>query len=70
MGSALARVRWELEVLRSWQRNPTFYVDQTVGAYFHLLLAPPPFDTERTKNIVATLGIHSANPGVCEEEPD
>jgi uncharacterized protein (DUF885 family) len=56
MGSALARVRWELEVLRSWQRNPTFYVDQTVGAYFHLLLAPPPFDPSRTRNIVATLG--------------
>jgi uncharacterized protein (DUF885 family) len=56
MGSALARVHWELEVLRSWQRNPTFYVDQTVGAYFHLLLPPPPFDDARTKNIVATLG--------------
>jgi len=56
IGSALARVRWELEVLRSWQRNPTFYVDQTVGAYFHLLLAPPPFDVTRTKSIVATLG--------------
>jgi hypothetical protein len=56
MGSALARVHWELEILRSWQRNPTFYVDQTVGAYFHLVLAPPPFDAARTKNIVATLG--------------
>src|ERR1700730_11240972 len=38
MGSAIARVRWELEVLRNWQRNPMFYVDQTAGAYFHLLL--------------------------------
>jgi hypothetical protein len=56
MGSALARVHWELEVLRSWQRNPTFYVDQTVGAYFHLLLAPPPFNAVRTRNIVATMG--------------
>jgi hypothetical protein len=56
MGSALARAHWELEVLRSWQRNPTFYVDQTVGAYFHLLLAPPPFNAVRTRNIVATMG--------------
>jgi uncharacterized protein (DUF885 family) len=55
MGSALARVRWELYVLRNWQKNPMFYVDQTAGAYFHLLLPPPPFDAARTKQIVATL---------------
>jgi len=55
MGSALARVRWELEFTRNWQRNPEFYVDQTLGAYFELLLPPPPFDAERTRYIVATL---------------
>jgi hypothetical protein len=55
MGSALARVRWELEFKRSWQRNPEFYVDQTVGAYFELLLPPPPFGRERTLHITATL---------------
>ena len=54
MGSALARVRWELEFTRNWQRNPRFYVDQSVGAYFDLLLPPPPFDAERTRHIVAT----------------
>jgi uncharacterized protein (DUF885 family) len=55
MGSALARVHWELYVLRNWQKNPMFYVDQTAGAYFHLLLPPPPFDAARTRHIVATL---------------
>jgi uncharacterized protein (DUF885 family) len=55
MGSALARVRWELEVTRGWQRNPTFYVDQTVGAFFHLLLQPPPFSEARSRNIVETV---------------
>lgn len=55
-GSAIARVRWELDILRSWQRNPLFYVDQTVGAYFHLLLPPPPFNAGRTAQVVATLG--------------
>src|SRR4051794_39773301 len=35
--SALARVRWELDVLRTWQRDPGFYVDQTVGSVFDLL---------------------------------
>src|SRR5579859_4496010 len=35
MGSALARVQWELNILRSWQVNPNFYVDQTAGAYLN-----------------------------------
>ena len=55
VGSALARVRWELAVTRGWQRNPTFYVDQTVGALFHQLLQPPPFDEARTRSIVKTV---------------
>jgi uncharacterized protein (DUF885 family) len=40
LGSALARVRWELDVLRSWQTQPGFYVDQTLGSVFDLLTAP------------------------------
>jgi len=55
MGSALARVRWELEITRSWQRDPEFYTDQTLGSYFALLLPPPPFDADRTRHILATL---------------
>src|SRR6059058_1604831 len=30
IGSALARVRWELDVNPSWRRDPTFYVSQTL----------------------------------------
>lgn len=55
VGSALSRVRWELYLTRSWERNPTFYVDQTVGAYVHLLLDPSPFTADRTRDILATL---------------
>jgi len=55
IGSALARVRWELDFTRGWQRNPRFYIDQSLGAYFDLLLAPPPFHAERTRQIVAIL---------------
>jgi uncharacterized protein (DUF885 family) len=55
MGSAIARVRWELDFTRGWQRNPRFYIDQSLGAYFDLLLAPPPFGAERTHQIVAIL---------------
>lgn len=64
MGSALARVHWELDVNPNWQRDPDFYVDQTVGAYFHLLLPPPPFDATRSRQIVATL---AATPGIIEQ---
>jgi uncharacterized protein (DUF885 family) len=55
IGSALARVHWELNVLRSWQKNPNFYVDQTAGAYLNELLAPPPFDAARSRHILAIL---------------
>jgi len=55
MGSAIARVRWELHVNRGWQRNPVFYLDQTLGVYVTLLLPPPPFDAARSEQIVATL---------------
>ena len=55
IGSALARVRWELDTVRGWQRNPEFYVDQTLSAYYHLLLPPPPFTTKRSEQIVAIL---------------
>jgi uncharacterized protein (DUF885 family) len=55
MGSAIARVRWELEITRGWERNPRFYNDQTLGAYYSLLLPPPPFDAERTRSLVRTL---------------
>jgi hypothetical protein len=52
MGSAIARVRWELEITRNWQRNPFFYIDQTMGAIFLAVLPPPPFTEERSAEIV------------------
>lgn len=55
MGSALARVHWELDVLRNWQRDPIFYVSQTLGAVFEELLAPPPFDETRSANLIKRL---------------
>ena len=55
IGSAIARARWELDYLQAWRRNPNFYLDQSLGAYFHLLLQPPPFSTERGADIVTTL---------------
>ena len=40
IGSAISRVYWELDHLKSWQEQPRFYIDQTIGTVFDLLLAP------------------------------
>src|SRR3984885_553010 len=53
MGSAIARVRWELDVNPRWQRDPAFYVEQTVGALQDELMPPPPFSDARSREIVA-----------------
>ncbi len=53
LGSAVARVRWELSIEQIWKRNPEFYVDQTLGSVFVLLLQPPPFSESRQQQIVA-----------------
>jgi uncharacterized protein (DUF885 family) len=53
MGSAIARVHWELDKNPRWQRDPGFYVEQTVGALQDVLLTPPPFDEARSREILA-----------------
>lgn len=64
LGSALDRVYWELELLRSWQRDPGFYVDQALGPIFGLLLRPPPFDPPRAAAVAELL---DAVPRVFED---
>ena len=56
VGSALARVRWELDRNPLWRRDPNFYLQQSVGAVFDLLVVPPPFDRARSNEVVARLG--------------
>ena len=58
--SAIARVDYELNVVRSARRNPDFYVQQTLGAVFELLLQPPPFSEARGRNILLRLKSISA----------
>jgi uncharacterized protein (DUF885 family) len=55
IGSALARVHWELDIEQGWKRNPLFYVDQTLGSVYVLLLPPPPFSAERQNEIVSRM---------------
>ncbi|GGS14673.1 hypothetical protein GCM10010252_62690 [Streptomyces aureoverticillatus] len=55
LGSALARVRWELDHLRGWQRNPCFYIDQALGPLYCLLLDRRPFAGERAEAVLRQL---------------
>ena len=52
IGSAIMRVHWELDVLKSWQRDPHFYNEQTLGALGEALLPNAPFTAERDAEIV------------------
>jgi uncharacterized protein (DUF885 family) len=55
VGSAIARVRWELDVEQAWRRNPEFYIDQTLGAMVDLLLPPPPFSLDRQTQLISRI---------------
>jgi hypothetical protein len=52
IGSALARVHWELDVNQRWLRDPSFYVEQTLTALAEALLQPAPFDAARSQVIL------------------
>jgi len=51
LGSAIARVRWELDLNREWRCDPDFYLSQSLGALVQALVEPPPFDPERSRTI-------------------
>jgi hypothetical protein len=52
VGCALARVRWELDHVRGWERNADFYVDQTLGAFYDVLLLSTPWDETRAEDLL------------------
>ena len=52
MGSALARVRWELDINRRWERDPTFYLEQTLSPLLEGLTPPPPLTAERSRELL------------------
>lgn len=52
MGSAIARVRWELDINPRWQRDPAFYVEQTIDALQEEIVPSPPFSDARSREIV------------------
>lgn len=55
MGSALARVHWELDLNRRWQDDATFYVEQAMTPVVETLLPPPPFDKTRSSDLIVRM---------------
>jgi uncharacterized protein (DUF885 family) len=55
IGSALARVRWELDINPRWKRDPNFYVAQTLTAVVEALTVPGPYDAAQSREILTRI---------------
>ncbi|HEY4257156.1 MAG TPA: DUF885 family protein [Candidatus Udaeobacter sp.] len=55
IGSALSRVRWELDINPRWKRDPNFYIDQTLTALAEALTIPAPYDETRSREILTRI---------------
>jgi uncharacterized protein (DUF885 family) len=55
MGSALSRVRWELEINPRWKRDANFYIEQTLTALAEALTIPAPYDEARSREILTRI---------------
>jgi uncharacterized protein (DUF885 family) len=52
MGSALARIRWELDINPRWKRDPNFYIAQTLTPIVEALTVPGPYNAARSREIL------------------
>ena len=55
IGSALARVRWELDFNPRWKRDPLFYIEQTLTPLVEALTVPAPYDEARSREILTRI---------------
>jgi uncharacterized protein (DUF885 family) len=55
IGSALGRVRWELDINPRWKRDPTFYIEQTLTPLVEALTVPAPYDEARSREILTRI---------------
>jgi uncharacterized protein (DUF885 family) len=55
IGSALSRLRWELDVNPRWKRDPNFYVAQTLTALAEALTVPAPYDEAYSREIITRI---------------
>jgi uncharacterized protein (DUF885 family) len=55
IGSALARVHWELDVNPRRRRDPNFYIAQTLTPVVEALTVPGPYDAARSREILTRI---------------
>jgi uncharacterized protein (DUF885 family) len=55
IGSALSRVRWELDINPRWKRDPNFYIEQTFTPIAEAFLVPGPYDEARSREILTRI---------------
>jgi uncharacterized protein (DUF885 family) len=55
IGSALSRLRWELDKNPRWKRDPNFYIEQTLTALAEALTIPAPYDEARRREILTRI---------------
>jgi uncharacterized protein (DUF885 family) len=55
IGSALSRVRWELDINPRWKRDPTFYIAQTLTPVVEALTVPGPYDEAHSREILTRI---------------
>src|SRR5207244_9276582 len=55
IGSALSRVRWELDRNPRWKRDPNFYIEQTLTALVEALTVPALYDETRSHEILTRI---------------
>lgn len=64
MGSALARVHWELDILKRWQHDPNFYIEQTLTPVGEALTVPGPYNEGQSRETLARL---NSIPAILEQ---
>ncbi len=55
IGSALSRIRWELDINPRWKRDPLFYIEQTLTPVVEALTVPAPYDDARSREILTRI---------------
>src|SRR5215475_1927987 len=55
IGSALSRVRWELDINPRWRRDPNFYIEQKLTALAEVLTIPAPDDETSSREILTRI---------------
>ena len=55
VGSALSRVRWELDINPGWRRDPTFYIGQTLTPIVEALTVRGPYNEAQSREILTRI---------------